>query len=80
MLRMPMTDLAPSLPFREEIRQALLGKKVPERCLLCWLEGHERGNWQACDEVAVRRELKPEDLQTCYEAAVVWAEAALSFA
>jgi EAL and modified HD-GYP domain-containing signal transduction protein len=80
MLRMPMTDLAPSLPFREEIRQALLGKKVPERCLLCWLEGHERGNWPACDEVAVRRELKPEDLQSCYEAAVVWAEAALSFA
>ncbi|MFZ2023666.1 MAG: EAL and HDOD domain-containing protein [Terracidiphilus sp.] len=80
MLRMPMKVLAPSLPLREEIRQALLGKKVPERALLCWLEGHERGNWSACDLVEARRVLKPGDLQTCYDAAVVWAEAALSCA
>lgn len=80
MLKMPMKNLAPSLPLREEIRQALLGNKVPERCLLCWLEGHEHGNWSACDLVAERHLLKPDDLQTCYEAAVVWAEAALSFA
>jgi c-di-GMP-related signal transduction protein len=80
MLRIPMKDLAPSLPLREVIRQALLGKKVPERALLCWLEGHERGNWSACDLVESRRVLKPGDLQTCYDAAVVWAEAALSVA
>jgi c-di-GMP phosphodiesterase len=80
MLRIPMKDLAPALPLRKEIRQALLGKKVPERCLLRWLEGHERGDWSACNLVEESCTLKPEDLQTCYDAAVIWAEAALHLA
>lgn len=80
MLRMPMQELAPSLPLREEIREALLGEKVPERSLLCWLEAHERGDWDLCDLISERRNLRQEDLFLCYEEALGWAEAVLHFA
>ncbi len=79
MLRTPMHELAPALPLRDEIRRALLGEKIPERSLLCWLEGHERGKWELCDLIAERRELRQEDLFQCYEEALEWAEAVLQF-
>jgi EAL and modified HD-GYP domain-containing signal transduction protein len=80
MLRMPMKKLAPSLPMREEILGALMGEKLPERSLLCWLEGHERGDWAACDLIAERRHMNVDDLLRCYREALAWAEAALHFA
>jgi c-di-GMP-related signal transduction protein len=79
MLRISMPELAPSLPLRNEIRRALLGEKIPERSLLCWLEGHERGKWELCDLIAERRDLRQEDLFHCYEEALGWAEAVLQF-
>ncbi len=80
MLRLPMKDLAPSLPLREEIRRALLGEQIPERNLLGWLEGHERADWWVCDQTAERPELTGKSLQRCYEEALIWADAALHFA
>lgn len=80
MLRLPMRDLAPALPLRDEIRRALLGEAVAERTLLAWLEGHERGDWAACDQIVDAHSLEPEDLLRSYEEAVVWAETALHFA
>ncbi len=80
MLRMPMKELTPSLPLREEIRRALEGEKAPERALLCWLEGHERGDWAVCDLIAERLMLNAYDLLRWYEEALAWAEAALHFA
>jgi EAL and modified HD-GYP domain-containing signal transduction protein len=79
MLRLPMRELAPSLPLRDEIRRALEGEKNTERSLLCWLEAHERGNWDMCDLIADRRDLRQEDLFQCYEEALGWAEAVLQF-
>jgi EAL and modified HD-GYP domain-containing signal transduction protein len=79
MLRLPMRDLAPSLPLRNEIRRALEGEKIAERSLLCWLEAHERGNWDMCDLIADRRDLAQEDLFRCYEEALHWAETLLVF-
>jgi len=79
MLRISMPELAPSLPLRDEIRRSLLGEKIPERSLLCWLESHERGKWELCDLIAKRRELRQEDLFQCYEEALGWAEAVLQF-
>jgi EAL and modified HD-GYP domain-containing signal transduction protein len=79
MLKIPMQQLAPSLPLRDEIRRALLGEKIPERALLCWIEGHERGKWELCDLIAARRDLRQEDLFRCYEEALGWAEAILKF-
>lgn len=80
MLRLPMEDLVDSLPLREEIRIALQGAPVIERCLLSWLECHEHGDWTACDLIADEYHLRREELVRCYRDSVVWAESALSFA
>ena len=66
MMRLPMEELAPALPLREEIREALLGKANPERILLEWLESHEYADWEACDAIAQADGLGPEDLARCY--------------
>ena len=80
MLRAPMIDLAPSLPLRAEVRQALMGDRVPERGPLTWLERYELGDWIACGEFARALNLTEWDLLRCYQEAVLWAEAALYFA
>lgn len=80
MLRLPMRELAPSLPLRSEIRRALEGDDIAERCLLYWLEAHEHGDWDSCDSIAQERDLLQEDLFRCYEEALQWAEAILEFA
>jgi EAL and modified HD-GYP domain-containing signal transduction protein len=77
MLRVSMNNLTPLLPLRDEIRRALEGEKLPERALLCWLEGHERADWATCDIVTEKQRLNPGDLLVCYEEALHWAEAAL---
>jgi EAL and modified HD-GYP domain-containing signal transduction protein len=79
MLRVSMNNLTPLLPLRDEIRRALEGEKLPERALLCWLEGHERADWLTCDIVSDRQGLNASDLLVCYEEALQWAEAALHF-
>jgi EAL and modified HD-GYP domain-containing signal transduction protein len=79
MLRVPMKDLSQMLPLRDEIRRALEGQQVPERAMLCWLEGHEQGDWAACDTVVERQKLNPRDLLLCYEEALQWVEDALRF-
>lgn len=80
MLRLPMEQLAPSLPLRDEVREALLGADVAERTLLHWLEYHEYGDWDACDRVAHANHLDPEFLVACYAEAVLWAEAGVNSA
>jgi EAL and modified HD-GYP domain-containing signal transduction protein len=77
MLRMPMNNLTPLLPLRDGIRRALEGEELPERALLCWLEGHERADWSTCDIVTEKQGLNAGDLLVCYEEALHWAEAAL---
>jgi EAL and modified HD-GYP domain-containing signal transduction protein len=80
MLRLPMEELTPALPLREEIRQALLGAHLPEGDLLAWLVSHEHGDWEACDAVAQAHGLDRKQLQLCYTEAVAWAESAIHFA
>ena len=80
MLQVPMQDLSPLLPLRDEIRQALEGNQVPERASLTWLEGHERGDWAACDKLTATQGLNPHDLLPRFEEALHWAEDALRFA
>jgi len=80
MLRVPMSDVTPLLPLRDEIRRALQGEPLPERAPLRWLESHELGDWEACDSVAESSGLNASDMQLCYEEALQWAESALHFA
>ncbi|MGA2674021.1 MAG: HDOD domain-containing protein [Terracidiphilus sp.] len=77
MLRMPMETLTPSLPLRDEIRQALEGEFNAERILLQWLERHENGDWEACDGIVDAYGLDQERLLMCFAEAVAWAEDAL---
>ncbi|MGD0832214.1 MAG: HDOD domain-containing protein [Terracidiphilus sp.] len=77
MLRIPVEELAPTLPLRGEIRGALLGKANPERVLLQWLECYERGDWEACDASVEAVHIDQEILAACYAEAVLWAESAL---
>lgn len=77
MLHISMEELAPSLPLRDEVRQALAGRANRERCLLAWLERHEHADWDGCDEIAREYSLGSERLIRCYNDAVVWAHAAL---
>ncbi len=78
MLRVPMQQLTPALPLREEICVALMGAAVPERILLDWLICHEQGHWDDCDRTVDENGLDQLKLLRCYAEAVVWAEAALS--
>jgi EAL and modified HD-GYP domain-containing signal transduction protein len=77
MLRIPMSDLAPALPLREKIREALLGASSRESCLLRWVESHERGDWLKSDAIAQSHGLQVDELMQCYAESVMWAEAAL---
>jgi EAL and modified HD-GYP domain-containing signal transduction protein len=80
MLQVPMQQLTPCLPLRDEICVALRGESIPERRLLEWLTAHEQGDWTICDAVADRYGMDPLALLRTYEEAVAWAEAALNFA
>jgi EAL and modified HD-GYP domain-containing signal transduction protein len=80
MMRLPMKELAPTLPLRDEIREALLGSDNPERILLQWLEFHEQGDWSACDAIIRNNGLNAEQVVRCYAEALSWAEEALRLA
>lgn len=77
MLRLPMEDLTQTLPLRDEIRRALDGEESRERCLLGWLEHHERGDWTSCDAIVDAHGLNQEKLIRRYGDALIWAETAL---
>ncbi len=79
MLRLPMEELTPALPLRNEIRRALEGAANPQRGLLQWLECHEHGDWTGCDAVAEANGLNEAQVVGCYAEAVKWAEEALRF-
>jgi EAL and modified HD-GYP domain-containing signal transduction protein len=79
MLRIPMEELAPSLPLRNEIRMALCGEPNRERSQLDWLISHEHGDWGACDIIASERNLNQQEMIKRYEEALAWAETALHF-
>jgi len=73
----PMSEVAPTLPLGDEIREALLGKENPERAMLSWLENCERGDWAACDAAAEADGLDQWELARVYVEAVAWTETAL---
>jgi len=80
MLEISMAELAPSLPLREKIREALLGALNREGSSLMWAERYEHGDWLRCDAIAQSYGLNQEQLVRCFEDSVIWAEAALHLA
>lgn len=80
MLRVRMSEVTALLPLRQEVRRALLGESIAERSLLEWVENYEQGEWEACHAVADARDMREDELFSCYQEALAWAEAALYFA
>jgi EAL and modified HD-GYP domain-containing signal transduction protein len=80
MLLTPMKELAPHLPLREPIRQALANGCGFERRLLQWLERYEQADWPACDWLAAELGVARHTLIGCSQEALAWAEAAVYFA
>jgi len=72
-----MEDLAPDLPLRDEIREALKGAANRERVPLGWLECHERGAWANCDAMVEANGATEEEMVGFYRSALMWASAAL---
>ena len=72
-----MSDVVPTLPLDESVRNALLGSANPERVLLGWLEYYERGDWAGCDAAAKANNLNQQELAKLYVDAVAWTESAL---
>jgi EAL and modified HD-GYP domain-containing signal transduction protein len=81
MLEISMVELAPDLPLRENIREALVGAALSrDGSLLMWAERYEHGDWARCDAIAKSYGLNQGELVRCFEAAVLWAEATLHMA
>jgi c-di-GMP phosphodiesterase len=76
MLGVPMEEIVANLPFRTDVCQALIGAANPERMPLGWLELHERGDWQACDQMLGDFGGSSSQLAQAYEEALIWAAAA----
>jgi EAL and modified HD-GYP domain-containing signal transduction protein len=72
MLRCPMETLAAEMPLRSEIRHALLGAPVPERCLLTWIEAHERDLHHDCIATSKTWNLNEQKLNQFYVDALMW--------
>jgi EAL and modified HD-GYP domain-containing signal transduction protein len=72
-----METIAPTLPLGDEIREALLGTKNPERVLLGWLEQFECGDWAGCDAAAECDGLDQRELAKIYVDAAAWTEGVL---
>ena len=79
MLQVSMEQAIASLALRDEIRSALLGAKIPERSLLCWIEASESGNWSTCETIENFHQLaEPQLAQIALESAA-WADENLKF-
>jgi EAL and modified HD-GYP domain-containing signal transduction protein len=76
MMRQSMETLAPELPLRDEIRQALLGTASRERCLLSWIEAHERNELAESSTIAKANRLNQSKLLQCFIDAEDWDAAA----
>lgn len=80
MLQVPMEQAISALALRDRIRSALLGEKIPERSLLCWIEASESGNWSSCDAVKRFHQLTDPQLAQIAAHSASWADDNLKLA
>ena len=78
MLGTPIEQLAPMLPLRTAVCDALCGRPVPEAALLKWAFAIERGIWSECDEIAANLRLPQSALMQSYGESIAWAEVSLT--
>ena len=80
MLQVPIDQIAPMLPLRQQIRESLSGMAHRERLALTWIESHERGDWPASDKIVKDQGLESEPMILIYGEAARWADAAIQAA
>ncbi len=80
MLEVPMENVISALPFRAEIRDALLGEHNSDRGLLCWMESSEKGDWPNCETAEYMKRLDQGQLMRHLANAMQWADEALRLA
>ncbi len=77
MMQVEMENALANICLRKEIRDVLLGKTSEEGWLLRWIESQERGDWDVCDRIAVRRALNLGTLLQHLMEAVHWSDGML---
>ena len=80
MLQVPTDQIAPMLPLRQEIREALSGIAHRERVALTWLECHERGDWPASEKLAHSNGFESEPMGRVYGESIRWADTTIQAA
>lgn len=80
MLQVSMSEVIAELPLPEDIRNALLGKRDRERCLLCWIEASENGDVARCKMILEFTRLDQDQLTNCLMEAIQWADQVLQVA
>lgn len=78
MLQAPMDEAIRELPWRVEVRMALLGELGALRVPLEWIDAHERADWETSRQIAASEGLSPSQLHDCFHRAVLWADDLLS--
>jgi EAL and modified HD-GYP domain-containing signal transduction protein len=72
MLGYAMDSLVRELPLSDEVRRALLGEPSRERCLLSWIEAHERNETHECYDISTKFNLNEQKLNQFYVDALMW--------
>jgi EAL and modified HD-GYP domain-containing signal transduction protein len=72
-LDMKMEDVLKEIAIREEIRDALLGKKNALREVFETVLMYETGSWAGVDEAAARLEIDKNVIPSIFMQAVEWA-------
>ncbi len=74
MLQISMEDVLATIAFRPEMRDALMGERNIDSCLLRWIESYSRGNWSSCDQIANELPIDADPLQQSALDAMNWAD------
>ncbi|HET8759518.1 MAG TPA: HDOD domain-containing protein [Nitrospiria bacterium] len=69
-----LPDLLDSLPLEDEIKQALMGRNSRFQFVHQLIMAYERGDWKEVARLSQAAHLGDTDLQSCYLAAVDWAQ------
>jgi c-di-GMP-related signal transduction protein len=71
-LGQPLAAVLGLLPLAEETRHALCGDQNSRRLLLDCVIAYERGEWDVCQQLAVRAGVDPANLPGAYQEALAW--------
>jgi c-di-GMP-related signal transduction protein len=78
-LGQPLKEILASMPFADDLKDALLGVENAPRALLDYVTAHERAEWEKMRDIEDRLGLAESDTSRWALNAVVWAESCVVF-